>query len=265
MPVGAVVLAGAMKPTGVCSDPAKEIGRRERIRIANSGSNNSQYGKHHTEEHKKKIGDALRGIPLSEETKRKLSESRMGMKFSPEHIENMRRSRLGKKHTPDHCRHISDGNTGKKMSEEAKQKIRESKIGDKNPMFGKTWTKTMYEKCIRRLEEHPRWKGGISFEPYCPKFNNEFKERVRAFFGYYCVECGSSQLKQKHGVHHVNFDKMTCCNDAIPLFVPLCRSCHGKIQTNRPYWEQHFTDMINNRYGGKCYFTSEEMKHYVRS
>src|SRR5208337_386546 len=28
-------------------------------------------------------------------------------------------------------------------------------------------------------EKSPGWKGGISFEPYCIKFNKEFKERVR--------------------------------------------------------------------------------------
>lgn len=101
---------------------------------------------------------------------------------------------------------------------------------------------------------HPNWQGGISFEPYCSKFNKEFKERVRAFFGYHCVECGTPQNGSKLHVHHVNFQKDSCCNDGVtPLFVSLCDSCHGKTGRNRDYWQQHFTEIINRDYGGKCY------------
>ena len=108
------------------------------------------------------------------------------------------------------------------------------------------------------------WKGGVSFEPYCPKFTREFKERVRAFFGYRCVECGVSQNGEKLGVHHVNFRKDACCSeDAIPLFVSLCRSCHSETNHNREYWQQHFTELINTHYGGKCYFSKEEMVEFL--
>ena len=44
-----------------------------------------------------------------------------------------------------------------------------------------------------------------------------------------------------------------------PLFVSLCQSCHAKTNKNREYWEQHFTEMINEYYGGRCYFLKEEM------
>jgi hypothetical protein len=109
-------------------------------------------------------------------------------------------------------------------------------------------------------DKNPSWKGGISFEPYCEKFNNEFKERVRAFFGHHCIECGTPQNGEKLTVHHVDFSKLTCCDNSIPLFVPVCRSCHGKTNRNRPYWKEHFTDMINQFYGGKCYLTKEEYR-----
>lgn len=106
---------------------------------------------------------------------------------------------------------------------------------------------------IRTGEKSTTWKGGISFEPYCPKFNNEFKERVRAFFGYRCVECGSPQNGVKLPIHHVNFNKNACCDGTLPLFVPLCPSCHSKTNHNRPYWQEHFTQIINETFGGKCY------------
>ena len=43
------------------------------------GKNNSMYGKHFSEESKKKIGEANKGKHRSEETKMKMSESKKGM------------------------------------------------------------------------------------------------------------------------------------------------------------------------------------------
>ena len=109
-------------------------------------------------------------------------------------------------------------------------------------------------------ENSPVWKGGISFEPYCILFNKEFKERVRAFFDNKCAVCGKT--KEENGrslcIHHVNYDKKTCCNDSERLFVPLCGSCHSKTNHNREEWEEYFKDLIKNKYGGKCYYTKEE-------
>jgi len=106
--------------------------------------------------------------------------------------------------------------------------------------------------------KHPQWKGGVSFEPYCPKFTKEFKERVRAFFNYTCVECGVAQGTRNLDVHHVNFNKKTCCDQSIPLFVSLCKSCHGKTDHNRVFWEYWFTEMINHLYGGECYLHKQD-------
>lgn len=73
------------------------------------------------------------------------------------------------------------------------------------------------------LDQNPNWKGGISFEPYCIKFNNEFKERVRTFFNHQCIECGSPENGYKLHIHHVNFKKNSCCDPSVPrLFVALC-------------------------------------------
>lgn len=214
------------------------------------------------EEHPEERAAAVKhliGIPRSEETKKKISAAHIGMQLPKEIVEIIRQKNIGRKasdetkikmslvrkglpKSQDHRDKIGNGNRGKYVSPEVCQKISISKI--EKQLSG--------EKCHL-------WKGGISFEPYCQKFNNEFKNRVRNFFGNACVECGSPQIKEKLNVHHVNFDKQTCCNEGLPLFVPLCRSCHTKTNTNRKYWETHFTEMINNYYGGKCYFTIEEM------
>jgi hypothetical protein len=38
------------------------------------------------------------------------------------------------------------------------------------------------KSCAQTRENNANWQGGISFEPYCILFNNEFKERVREFW-----------------------------------------------------------------------------------
>lgn len=158
----------------------------------------------------------------------------------------------------------------KKMSEASKGKPHPWACGENNPMHrsdvkakvSKALTGKLRPYMLR--ENHPNWNGGSSFEPYCPKFTREFKERVRVWFGYICPNCGTPQNREKLGVHHVHYNKDTCCDGSIPLFVPLCKPCHGKTngKKNRVQSEQHFTELINTWYGGKCYFTREEMAAY---
>lgn len=107
----------------------------------------------------------------------------------------------------------------------------------------------------------PNWQGGISKEPYCEKWNAEFRNRVRLFFGNKCVVCGKTKEDndgRKMSVHHVTHDKHVCCNDSPHYFVPLCISCHAKIHYKKEYWEQYFIRLINTKYQGKCYYTKDE-------
>jgi hypothetical protein len=181
-----------------------------------------------------KISAAKKGVPKSKEHREKLAAALIGKTLSKSTKIKISNALKGRIRSPDHCKHISEVKTGVSRSD---------MIGGNNP----------------------NWKGGTSFEPYCPKFNREFKERVRAFFGYRCAECGMPQNGKSLDVHHVNFDKDTCCNDSIPTFIPLCQSCHGKTQKNRLYWERHFTELITSKYDGKCYLTKEEFAMYRES
>ena len=108
---------------------------------------------------------------------------------------------------------------------------------------------------IIKGENHPKWLGGVSFEPYCPKFNNEFKERVRAFWNRECGLCGLSEQDngRKLSVHHVNYEKMVCCDDTPPLFIPLCSSCHAITNHNRRGWEHVLTEYIMIYFNGDSY------------
>jgi hypothetical protein len=247
-----------------------------------------------SEESKRKIGAHQKGNKyclgrkLSEETKLKISSTKRarphimipgpnkGKSMSEETKLKISQTLKGRIFTDEHRRKLCEANKGRPCSETTRKKIKAANLGKGSGKNVSEITKIKLsiasKKYIREHpdcllgENNPAWRGGLSFEPYCPKFNNEFKERVRAFFGYRCQICGHLwQLgERKLAVHHVNFDKQTCCNDSIPLFVPICTGkCHTKTNHNRPFWEDWFTEIINEFYGGKCYFSKEEMRDYV--
>ena len=88
------------------------------------------------------------------------------------------------------------------------------------------------------------WKGGKSFEPYCHKFNNQFKEYIRNKFSRRCFICNKEENTncKKLFVHHIDYNKVSICNGKSWAFVPLCNSCHSKTNGNRWYW---FNLLIN--------------------
>jgi len=151
-------------------------------------------------------------------------------------------------------------NSGEKHGMYGKKRPEHSKkmSGKNNPNYGKRGKET--SMFGRTGEKHPMYKGGISYLPYCEKFNDYLKERVRDFFGRCCYVCGMNETEngQKLSVHHVNYDKMVCCNDVKPLFVPLCKSCHGKTQKDREYWEEFFTVSLEYLTNGKCFIPMKE-------
>ncbi|WP_048191062.1 helix-turn-helix domain-containing protein [Methanobacterium sp. SMA-27] len=116
------------------------------------------------------------------------------------------------------------------------------------------------ERRANKGENHSNWKGGISFAPYCPKFNEEFRERVRNFWNR---QCGICEFPEKDGlrrlsVHHVNYEKMVCCDNTPPLFIPLCPSCHSKTNNHRITWENYLTSYIMTWFDGNSYLPSQD-------
>ena len=109
----------------------------------------------------------------------------------------------------------------------------------------------------RTGENHPNWQGGISFEPYCEKFNDEFKEYIRIKFDRKCYLCGKTEEEngKKLSVHHCNYQKLCGCaqneedqkeDDKTCQFIPLCVSCHAKVHGDREKWERYFRNTMRN-------------------
>ena len=210
------------------------------ISCCRKGVKNPNFGKSHScsKETRIKIGIANKGKMISEEQKIKMREFRIGSKASIKTKEKMSNSHKGGVSSTITRKKISDSLKGRKHSIEARQKM---------SVFAK--------KRLTNPEKNPMWKGGISYEPYCIKFNDDLKERVRKFFDRRCYLCDKTEIEngQRLSVHHVNYDKTVCCNDIKPLFVPLCKKCHNKTNSNREYWQVFFTISLEYLTNGECY------------
>ena len=96
------------------------------------GENNPFFGKHHTEEAKKKIGEGNRGKHPSEEARQKMSESQKGRKHSEETKKKISEGQKGKKHSDETKKRMSEAGKGNKNSlgthpsEETRQKLCET-------------------------------------------------------------------------------------------------------------------------------------------
>jgi len=130
-------------------------------------------------------------------------------------------------------------------------------------------------KCSQRTGPNAtNWRGGISFEPYCYKFNDDFKRNVRHFFENKCVLClyeGLETPRQSRllNVHHVHYDKESLCNEDSPrMFATLCDSHHGVTNGDREFWGALLEEIITAVYNGQSYYCEEEwtkIKAYLGS
>ena len=108
----------------------------------------------------------------------------------------------------------------RKVTEETKRKIGAANLGPKSP----------------------QWKGGISFEPYSPKFNKQLKTKIRERDNHTCQLCGvEKNIRGKKEVamvvHHIDYNKKNCREDNLTA---LCTSCNSKVNINREMWQHYF-------------------------
>lgn len=203
---------------------------------------------------------------------------RKGTHFTKETCKRLSKAHKGKHHTEETCKRMSvakkganNPNYGKSLTEEDRKKISETLkgrySGKNNPMYGKHHTEeTKREMRGTRKgkyagEKSPHWRGGISFEPYCQKFNNKFKQYIRDKFGNICFLCSKTEAAngRKLSVHHVNYDKACGCaeteeeritDDNECQFVPLCISCNSKVNKDRDMWERKIKNTLRNKLNG---------------
>lgn len=224
------------------------------------GADNPFFGKKHTEETKQRISDANKGHEgrnkgrtgcFSEETLRKMSIASKG-----------RTPFKGKHHSEEAKRRVSEANKGRvawnegiPCSDDVKETLRNANKGQTPWNKGKSGYKV--KPCsderrrkiskshigVRTGAENHFWKGGISFDPYCSKFNNTLREEIRERDDRLCQLCGKKENGCRHAVHHIHYLKSDCEPDLITL----CMSCNSKVNTNRDHYEELFMSKLIER------------------
>lgn len=177
-----------------------------------------------------------KGIPQSDENKKKNSDAHIGrsawnkgMKgcYSADTIQRMKEAH---KDSKGYWK-------GKKLSDEHKEKLSRSHTGHK---FSE---KTVEKMKLRCGDKAANWRGGISFEPYCHKFNDKLKEQIRDRDNRTCQLCNEKENGRKLSIHHVSYDKPNC----VPNLISLCNRCNTKVNFNRDYWETFFVQKLKER------------------
>lgn len=243
----------------------------------------AHIGKHHSEETKAKIKAARAKQVITEETKEKMKAAHTGEKNHnygipmPEEQRIKISKSLSKENHPNYGLHHS-GMSGKHHSEETKEKMRKAQLIIQN------LPEVKLIKSIKNSgENNPNWNGGP--KEYCHKFKNgTFRHRCRSFFNNTCMLCGiPANDNETLDVHHVYYNKKACCDiskdgkyysdlgikgnpktfeiiGSPNKFVPLHHSCHSLTTPAkmRETYARLFESIINNKYGGRCYFTNRE-------
>lgn len=225
----------------------------------------------HTNETKLKIAKAITGIIRSDVTRKRISESLKGKKSPKKGIKAPREQRMrlsamsnnrkGTHQTAEHIRKRAEANKGKHhITEENRKKLLDANIGRPTWNKGIPHTATTRKNisdalkgkpswnsgksCIQfQGENNGRWKGGISYLPYCHKFNKELKEKIRNRDNRTCQLCGETENGRKLSIHHIHYDKENCEPDLIAL----CVKCNAKVNLNRDYYEALFIQKLKDR------------------
>lgn len=91
------------------------------------------------------------------------------------------------------------------------------------------------------------WKGGVSYEPYCPIWSDkEYKKDIRErdnnkCLNPYCCSKNPNDLT----IHHIDYNKKNCSPYNL---VTVCRSCNGMANKDREWHTAWYNAIIYNRY-----------------
>ena len=196
---------------GKASANEKELERRRKISIANSGKKNGMYGKPSPTKGKKA-------------SKEKLEKQSISMKKY--YNENLNTTTGFQK---DH----------KCFSGCEKGWFAEGQIPwnkDTTGLMPTPWNKNLSNEELKQHyinglpvpphysgEEHWNWQNGKSFEKYGTEFNKKLKEKIKKRDNYQCQSCN---FQNKLVIHHIDYNKL---NNVENNLISLCRPCHGKV------------------------------------
>jgi len=189
-------------------------------------------GSKHTKEAKKKMSEAWTDPIYRKKMSKKMSETMKGRPFTEEHRKKLSEAKKGKlspmkgksnPHSQEHRKKLSEvmkgKNKGKICSEETRKKISKA-------MKGKNW------------------KGGVSFLPYPPIFNNELKQFVKDRDNNECQNPYCRGNSKRLTSHHIDFNKDNCSQFNL---ITLCVSCNSRAN-NKYLWQRLYKKIVWSKY-----------------
>jgi|NOAtaT_7_FD_contig_21_7053674_length_1316_multi_5_in_0_out_0_2 hypothetical protein len=108
-----------------------------------------------------------------------LSDRPLGYKHTEESKKIMSEKKKGIKQTSENIAKRIEGMKGRKHSEQTKEKMRQSKLGEKNPMFGVKYSEEKRNEKVANMLSVTRWNKGKTKEtdPLMAKLSEKLKGR----------------------------------------------------------------------------------------
>lgn len=105
---------------------------------------------------------------------------------------------------------------------------------------------TCSEECRVQRCSQVQLGGRHRSSPYPLRFSFALRRMVRKRDGHRCRECGTSEGRFRHHVHHIDYVKENCH----PLnLITLCKRCHGRTSNPTPkmrkFWIGRYQRMMN--------------------
>ena len=160
-------------------------------------------------------GRSTKGSKRTEEQKKKMSDAHKGMDVSQLHTseaaEKRKQKLVGKTQSLESNKKRSESLKGREFTEEHRQKLSES--GKKRKDL--------------KGENNRFWRGGVNDNPYPEEFTRNLKRRIRKRDNHECQCCWLDVYRSRFGhVHHIDGDKQNCDVENLVL---ICITCHNAI------------------------------------
>jgi len=86
------------------------------------------------------------------------------------------------------------------------------------------------------------WLGGTSREPYALIWGSKlFKDTIRERDNHTCQNPECKKNCNTLSIHHIDYNKKNCNSKNL---ITLCRSCNGRANFNRDFWEAGYKEII---------------------
>jgi len=179
-----------------------------------------------SEEHKRKIGEKLKGKPSKIKGRRYPKEEYPNFGMRGKHPSKGTKE----KQIKSRIEYFEDPKNREKQREAQNRpevKARQIRIHKElwqDPEYRKKWSG----------ENSFSWRGGISFEPYSVDWTETLRRSIRERDHYICQLCS----KYGNTVHHIDYDKKNCNPTNL---ITLCGGCNSKVNSSREYWSEYFS------------------------